>query len=135
MQKLAIIETDDSGQCTGIIREIEPCTLDEWEQMQTVIFDNGRKARLYSENEARLTLILQGMTAAGIFEGNQINLQSVIDPYVMNSMAQAEQRKGLAAKFDNWKKRTKAKLVSSLVKQGLSFVQSLGTKLIKSSKP
>lgn len=135
MQKLAIIETDDSGQCTGIIREIEPCTADEWEQMQKVIFDNGRKARLYSENEARLTLILQGMTAAGIFRGDQINLQSVIDPYVMQIMAQAEQKKGLAAKFDNWKKRTKAKLVSSLVKQGLSFVQSLGTKLIKSSKP
>lgn len=111
MTRLAIVETDDTGKVSSIVRDIEDCTSAEWDEIMRITQENAEKARLLTDNEVKLNLLLQGMASAGLFRENKLDLYPTLKPCFETFMAEYEQKKGLAKRFDAWQRKMRTKLL------------------------
>ncbi|PMD95528.1 hypothetical protein BWI97_14325 [Siphonobacter sp. BAB-5405] len=108
--RLALVETDAAGKVSAVVRDIEDCTSEEWDEIVRRTQENAEKARLFTNNEAKMNLILQGLASAGLFRENQLNLYPVLKPYFDTLIAEHEEKKGWAKKLDTWKRNQRNKV-------------------------
>ncbi|MFT4033214.1 MAG: hypothetical protein QM669_12395 [Siphonobacter sp.] len=111
MTRLAIIETDDAGTLIGIVRDLDECTSQEWDQIEAGIVKNVGKARLLTDMELKVNLLLCAAESVGMFRGNQLNLSPVLEPYFRSMIADHEAKKGLAKRLDRWRRMQRFKLI------------------------